>query len=273
VLLPDYDANNPLLDLGNLSRVSPAVAQDLDDSDATLGTAPDWALVEGRQDVACSDPATAPPGFGYANIRSLDPRSLATGGPTLQGLTQWYARSEIDLTPPAQLAGRLGHQFLPKCASFKVEFALHIPELAQLGESLWIDPADLTTNVNGTGTAWNAPGLSPDDWPPTRKRIERMLAKIIAERFGATSSPEYLRLKRLMDVDLDPTPNGTVDTRFGEVGGYPMARWYTTPTSNSATTDADPLFPVALRVTVDVFDDEARFARPIRQVMVFEVGR
>ena len=48
-----------------------------------------------------------------------------------------------------------------------------------------------------------------------------------------------------------------------------MARWYT---STLYGTFPDSLFPVALRVTIDVYDDEQRFERPTRHVMLFKIG-
>jgi hypothetical protein len=34
----------------------------------------------------------------------------------------------------------------------------------------------------------------------------------------------------------------------------------------------DPMFPGALRITIDVFDKERRLDRPIRHVMVIPIG-
>ena len=40
----------------------------------------------------------------------------------------------------------------------------------------------------------------------------------------------------------------------------------------SAGFEPDPIFPVALRITVELFDDAGRLERPIRHVMVIPVG-
>ena len=309
VLLIEYNADDPPPQFDESDAdYSPAVAGTLDDCHRSLGESDPYdcdvsgdipgtdgekfklALIEGRQDVVAYPADPDDPGkFHYLNDMVLnlahDP-GYDVGEFKVEDRAQWYARSELDLTPPAPIAERLGACFLPHCASFKVEFALDLPELRGLGEVLWIDPADLVAGVSGVPD-WNDEDLEEEHWSPTRARIEGMLEAIRPgdDKPGVLGKydddPEgadpnnpanraYEQLETLRDVTLyagDPekilqvAPNPATDD--------PMVRWYTAAPDR---TFPDPLFPTALRVTIDVYDDAQRFERPMRRVMVFRIG-
>lgn len=166
-------------------------------------------------------------------------------------LPEWYLRSRLDVTPPARAATRLGHYFLPKCANFKVEWTPigpgRLPKHGgiDLREMLWIDPG------------------VPNDW----------VTKIgdIRSRIEALDTLDD-RLDQLDDGNL----NNGVDL-LDELNA--LATRMADPATNGwfsrdpDTGDgSDPMWPTALRVTVDVFDDSGKFTRPIHHVMVIPVG-
>jgi prepilin-type N-terminal cleavage/methylation domain-containing protein len=301
-LLVEYDGSNPpaYLDKAN-AKYSPAVAFELDDCQPGNPASDPWtckvsgdipgtgtqkekvrlALAEGRQDVVAY-PTLDLGGtkFQYAAPRdeSIPDMVYNLGHQSDQKEVEeypaWYARAELDLTPPARIADRLGPYLLAHCASFKVEFAVDLPGLRGFGDVLWIDPADLVSGVSGVEN-WNAPSLAKDKWTPTRARIERMKQRLEAGEFGLLDAPLASSmsdaLQRLLsDGGLtggtDPAPRVTLDpaTKDG-----PMVRWYGKAPDGASP---DPLYPTALRVTVEVYDDEHRFERPTRHVMVFEIG-
>ena len=247
-----------------------------------------FALVQGRQDVVAYNSDESGP-FHINNILyDVDhnhdgnfPNNCAGGGLyPVECHPQWYARSEIDLTPPALIASRLGHYFMPGVASFKVEFALDVPELRGLGEVLWIDPADLVHDGVGGGE-WSDEDLPEEDWSPTRQRIERLLTRV-AEIEGQGDQDEGEESERYKNIEdrfqgsdsefscpMDDVPPAQRRFQPDPASGEPMARWYSAGPDGVAP---DPLFPVALRVTIDVYDDQLRLERPRRHVMVFEIG-
>ena len=273
----DYDpyAPLPVLNPNNDSTRSAAVAFNLDDEQPYDEDEVFYnALREGRQDVVAFPtiaPDTIPTHYFdyFTSIKYRDPDENDSEIPR-----EWYARSEMDLTPPVPLAKTLSAFGVPHCASFKVEFALDLPVLRGFGEVLWFDPADMVGGLAGV-TDWGAPGLSEDDWSVTRQRFERLVAKVI-DRYGADSA-QYAELDSLRTSKLvfggeeGKQFEPFIDEDTDEV--YPMAVWYTTaPGEPGVSGGADPLFPSALRITVDMYDDEGRLSRPVRHVMVFELG-
>ena len=306
VLMVEYDKSDPPppFDEDDSDGYSPAVAFALDDCHKQLGESDAYdcdvsgdipgldgerfrlALVEGRQDVVAY-PADSLQAGQFHFLEDMvfnlvhDP-DYEDGQFKVEDRAQWYARSELDLTPPALIADRLGAHFLHRCASFKVEFALNLPELRGLGEVLWIDPADLVAGVSGVDD-WNDDDLEEHDWSPTRARIEHMMLMIRPsddetgvlgeEDIEDPTTPAtraYQRLETLRDVDLYAgDPDNIVQVAPDPATGDPMARWYTAAPDG---TSPDPLYPTALRITIDVYDDEQRLDRPMRHVMIFEIG-
>lgn len=290
VLLVEYDPNNiPSQFDEDDANYSPAVATtpsdcvpddpEKDPYTCTVEAEYELGLTTGRQDVV------AYPTDGTGVFHFDDIVYNLVHHPSYNGVEyrlDWYARSELDLTPPAPIAERLGHYLLPNCASFRVEFALDLPELHGLGEVLWIDPGDLVAPT-GSVKAWNDDDLPEEDWSPTRVRLERLLKRIEDAEEDGKTSPRY---KDMEDLFKDkgakgkftppdtPTPENRNHLRFkvNLLNDEPMARWYTTGPESSVIREADPFFPVALRVTVDVYDDEKRLERPTRHMMVFKIG-
>lgn len=199
-----------------------------------------------------------------------------------------YQRSKLDLTPPAQLAKRLGHFFLPGCASFKVEWALD-PHSEFVGgrldgerEVYWVDQGDL--------------GVDPEDGGVDDNPFALLDRAIFEERRrNGRSSPRYKRLVSLLEHARLGDPDPGIDRHslahryrdFWQVSGDPEAPWnpieadsqarIATFVSNWRSVSGElveaPVFPAALRITVDVFDPEGRLDRPLRHVMVIPVGQ
>ena len=295
-LLVEYDGSNPpaYLDKTNTTKYSPAVAFELDDCQPSNPASDPWtckvngdipgtgtqkekvrlALAEARQDVVAFRAVETGSNFQYMTDM-VDNLGHQSSQKEVEQYPAWFARPELDLTPPARIADRLGPYLLAHCASFKVEFAVDLPGLHGFGEILWIDPADLVSGVSGVEN-WNAPSLAKDKWSPTRARIERMKDRVESGEFGAfdpeNPPPSHQALQRLLaegTLTAATDPEKKPCAIKYDVTGGPLVRWYG---ADAAGVSPDPLYPTALRVTVDVYDDENRFERPTRHVMVFKIG-
>jgi hypothetical protein len=212
---------------------------------------------------------------------------------------QPFARSKLDPAPPALYANRMGNYLLPNCASFKVEWTLNprsefvAGRLDGVNEVFWFDPGD---NGDPAKTV-----RTPD---PLRSLGARVAAlKKGSSQCGATDTLCW-NLDSLLDVRhaLDASPPYSLSDRFrgrNFAAGDPDAWEQLAPDKNrpnlvvfTAMRPAplppppppgvpppplsepvlDPMFPGALRITVDVFDKERRLDRPIRHVMVVPIG-
>jgi hypothetical protein len=160
-----------------------------------------------------------------------------------ESANNWLQRCSLDATPPAAMAERMGAYLLPNCASFKVEWTFAPggtagDALAAIPDSLWIDP------MNYEAITDPANGLIAD----------------LREEYLEHSAG----LDDLNDLLIDPTRQLT--------SGQPVLWHAENPSGDAPPGEPDPLFPSALRVTIDVYDDVGRLERPIRHVMVIPVG-
>ncbi len=196
-----------------------------------------------------------------------------------------YVRSELDPTPPPLYADRLGHYSLPHCASFKVEWSLNpksefvAGRLDGVKEILWFDPGDA--------------GNPPD---PLRSLAEAYERETDAD---VKADLDLLLMDKSFDGSID-FDNGfpieySLTDRFrgpGFTNANPDSAWeqlaagrvrpnlvvFTAarlgPRDDSGmyTRVPDAVFPGALRITVDIFDEERRLERPLRHVMVIPIG-
>ncbi len=208
-------------------------------------------------------------------------------------------RSQLDPSPPALCAGRLGHYLLPNCASFKVEWSLNprsdfvAGRLDGGNEILWFDPGHVDDQTK--------PSKSGDDpMKALTKAIDSLSARITVE--SNVPKKEALKAQRaaLNDLLKTETPHSdkmeySLEERFGVPPSgannctvaerlasdqranlilFAANRRVLDPTGVLPPAYVpDDIFPGALRVTVDVFDPERRLERPIRHVMVIPVGR
>lgn len=223
--------------------------------------------------------------------------------PEAAAAVNWIGRTQLPETPISRQAQRMGAYFLPKCASFKVEWALDTTDvnygalrgtgLPGDGEIIWIDPGEFAKAVvdiqNRLIAFWN------DACPDSPGGVHPLICRNIVERLRSEL------LGKL--VPLDPRPTGFVPddclekhetSRFvdpGQNGNInPVTRsthlFYTQKPlplcflpflgAGGVTVPPsvpDPLFPRALRITVDVYDPAGRLEKPIRHVMVLPVGQ
>ncbi len=219
--------------------------------------------------------------------------------------------SLVDPTPPYTQSKRLGHYFLPNCASFKVEWALDVSDvdygplrgtnLPGASSIIWIDPAHFAQNVADIQSAFQ------------QYYVDECAGDIICQ--GQVRSVWISVISKLVPADPSMSIPASVDcetnmngpdfyemclgahtpTRFadpGPTGGadltvLPAHIFYArNPAPSCAGNFApgrgacapppeqpDALFPKALRITVDVNDPAGRLDKPIRHVMVLPVGR
>lgn len=236
--------------------------------------------------------------FGYEQqvLRpQLDAAGVPIGGPwflpaifgdwTLpyQDRVKPFARSSLDPTPPALFAARIGHYLLPNCASFKVEWTLN-PHSEFVAERL-----DRANEV-----FWFDPGHSTDPLAELKGKITELEPKT-----DDASKALYDDLDSLMN---DHSPDGSYNPATGERYAYslsnrfrgtvmpstppgydwdplaPVSRFNlvvftaTRPGPPLSEPVLDPMFPGALRITIDVFDKQLRLDRPIRHVMTIPIG-
>jgi len=209
-----------------------------------------------------------------------------------------FARSFLDPTPPVDLRDAddnsmqpMGQYFLPNCASFKVEWMLDprsdlvAGRLDAVRDPLWFDPGRHPTN---TGENWT-------NTNPASELIQR------AEQAGAGTPLNDALLSLLDQPSVHPdrinAPNNALigyslgdrilgPTVQGE-RGTAVDPWETLSADGRPNLIAfgasrfdvltgeiveEDLFPAALKITIDLYDREGRFDRPIRHVMVIPVG-
>ena len=196
-----------------------------------------------------------------------------------------FARSRLDPTSPAPLADRLGHYFLPNCASFRVEWTLN-PHSDFVGgrldgtrEVYWFDPGRFDPDdpaghplaelevARDAATGQLEANLNsllddrtehPDGLPPY-SLSDRFLGQRLQER--RTGDPDGFD-----ELALEFAPQLASDVRPNTVSFGPRRRSWT------AEIVPEDIFPAALRITIDVFDSERRLERPTRHVIVAPVG-
>jgi type II secretory pathway pseudopilin PulG len=205
-----------------------------------------------------------------------------------QPFSEWhkpYARSWLDVTPPPIYASRLGHYFLPNCASFKVEWSLDpkssfvAGRLDGTSEVFWFDPGDM-------GDPSRTMFTGPDPLYSLQARIEELsfktdsaskkrmntLNKLLTERTQHADGSVYSLSDRFRGPSWPGAdPNYTWDQLAPD--GRPNLEVFTATRPTTTGSDApDDVWPGALRITVDVFDRERRLDRPTRHVIVVPIG-
>ncbi len=227
--------------------------------------------------------------------------------------------SQVDTEPPPLLAKRMGHYFLPNCASFKVEWTLDPQSefvggrLDGINDTLWFDPGD-----NGDPLLPAATG--PDPLRSAALMLQKLGAQI-GDLDANKGKQDYLieRQNNLTSLIQDPWEDGSM-TGYCEQFGYSLQDRFRGPsqahTDPSGDPDCpwkhpfdpsvkrpnmhvftatrpklqenppgsleynwngndlapDPMFPGAIRITIDMYDKEGRLERPIRHVMIIPLG-
>jgi len=211
-----------------------------------------------------------PQRFLPAIFDPLNPFSI----PPALSLTQYpFARSQLDETPPAATVPRaLGHYFLPKCASFKVEWSLDPRSafvdgrLDGLHEVIWFDP----------GSADPLASL-------VRAEQDQRNSILVQNNLRELRTAIPFRDNALPDWD-----QYSFETRFGGTKYDPTTKWVgpdgrpnivvfraNVPRQNAAgkiTFVPEDIFPHALRITVELYDSNGRLDKPTRHVMVVPIG-
>ncbi len=216
--------------------LDPAFAPGVDDlPNATPdeGANGPFQLSDGIFDVIVQDELTTGTLFFDVNV--------VAGAPAFPLLQRWARRSRMDLTPPPLHASRLGHYFIPKCASFKVEWGFSHPGV--VGEVVWVDPADIAGSVLTQFANAVPPVVAPD---PV---FNEFAPPVGVGRFDPTdaATPDWSIGTTHMFLSHDFIPGGNPD-------------------------NLDPFFPRVLRITVDINDRAGKFAKPFRHVMIIPVG-
>lgn len=185
--------------------------------------------------------------------------------PVLVPSSKPLSRSTLDESPPAVYGQRIGSYFMPGCASFKVEWALD-PDSEFVAGRL-----DAETTLHWIDHGLENPLQSLDDAiedaTGTRKAD---LNSLVNTKQLHPDGQSYSLADRFRD---DPE---WVQSPLNQ-GGEPRLAVFTASRkamSQSGVPELvpDDIFPVALKITVDVFDKNRRLERPTRHVMIIPVG-
>lgn len=202
-----------------------------------------------------------------------------------------FARSWLDVTPPPIYANRLGHYFLPNCASFKVEWSLDpkspfvAGRLDGTSEVLWIDPGNIENPPDPLHSLKDrrdrlAIAIQAATSQNEKKALEaqqRNLQSLLCEQTQHADGTRYSLADRFRGVTCDGTgydPN-LAWPQLAPGGQRPNLEVFTAtrpPSVPGSEPAPDDVWPGALRITVDVFDRERRLDRPIRHVIIVPVG-
>ena len=191
-----------------------------------------------------------------------------------------FARSVLDPTPPPRLADRLGHYFLPNCASFKVEWALD-PNATFVDGRLdgqkqlyWVDPGMEDPLDSTRKEAANTGSEELDEL-----LADQLLGDTLVPGGGGPNVEQHYSLSERFGggdfLEPDWHGHGLTDGTRANLVVFAASRRRAAPFNPLVAGDPMPedIFPVALRITVDLFDEERRLERPVRHVIVVPVGR
>ncbi len=205
-----------------------------------------------------------------------------------QSRGDWIRRSILDVTLPAPIANRIGHYLLPHCASFKVEWTFDPDVLGGGDRVLWVDynrchgvpgPNGLYCAILNErdramelATQKGIPKASRDRFVARVRRLDKML-----KRFDKGHDKYDPRFPKFADKECTDQQTCSPYPDFAQIRGifwFPQTVWVDDdrPPKSVCIPRRDAYFPVALRITVDVYDDNMRLDRPVRHVMVIPVG-
>lgn len=199
-------------------------------------------------------------------------------------------RSRLDPAPPPLYANRLGHYFLPNCASFKIEWALN-PGSDFVGGRLegerrlfWFDPG--WVDPKKPADPPDQPGEGPlgrltatidqveNDWPGLPQENPRWLrlTALHEDRLGQGIQGPYSLQQRFGGAAHPVMGPAWNSCGYGNGVRANMAFFAASGRDTGGKVVPEAIFPAALRITVDLYDDQRRLGRPIRHVIIAKVG-
>ncbi len=210
--------------------------------------------------------------------------------PIFKGIRYWpraltqavpYLRSDMDPTPPPRLADRLGHYFLPNCASFKVEWSLDPRSAFVSGrldderDILWIDQGNLGADpldaADDDPLAALTQAFDEAEADPAQALRAEALRQLKEDLLGGNAA--YSLEERFTGPPKGDLANwGSPDAIYGPTDVPRLAVFTAKRRDDNDNVIDEDIFPVALRITIDLYDDLARLGRPIRHVMVIPLG-
>ena len=203
-------------------------------------------------------------------------------------LDDLFSRSQLDPTPPPARAERLGHYFLPDCASFKVEWTLD-PHCDFVGgrlegtrEVFWFDPGRFDPQDPKEHPLTELEAARNAATGQLRLNLESLLDNQTLHRDGG----RYSLSDRFLGERLQERRTGDPDRGWPELALSFAPGLGSAVRPNLVVFRPDPakgggggtfdviedIYPSALRITIDVLDKERRLERPTRHVIVAPVG-
>ena len=201
------------------------------------------------------------------------PKAFDPNEPTFSSA---LARSQLDATPPPAKARQLGHYMLPGCASFKVEWALNprsefvAGRLEGTREMLWFDPGNPVDPLASIKRAEDSLSGSK----PTERILREQLRSLWQDDTLHPDGREYSLDDRFGTAPRSPDYNFRAPDGRPNIAMFGAGRRGQTDLNGDGMADivSEDIFPIALRVTIDVYDSKRRLDRPTRHVMVIPVG-
>lgn len=234
-----------------------------------------------------ADPSTYQPGEGPGFGPAYD-----VNGVNPEALVHMMPRALLDSAPPSNQVNRMGQFFLPHCASFRVEWALDMRDVIAHFDSdasfnqrcfdakveflpftkdvIWVDPLNFAETIEKMWSVIDQINMSATDPVCVPLEMPEFVEKFLGK----------LIFRNPTDYVNYPNPDRFAEISGGNVVPYDTHIFYANKPFSQATNppqlvvdQPDPLFPKALRITVDVYDPADRLERPIRHVMVLPVGQ
>ena len=234
----------------------------------------------------------------YAYVRNP---ATDTDPNDVNAVVNWMRRTQLAADPTADQADRLGAYFLPHCASFKVEWALDLsdfdfgacrmPEMPGAQSTIWVDPANFAQLIVDLQDAIDNPASAPGcPGPVFQDKVMQIRNRLVPHDPTYGAGPNWQACLAEHDPSRFVDPGGPSGTATPEMRSthifYPKKprpscfESYIDPNTGEPYNSViappevpDPLFPKALRITVDVYDPANRLPHPIRHVMVLPVGQ
>jgi len=131
------------------------------------------------------------------------------------------APSRLDPSPPPQRADRMGHYFLPHCASFKVEWMLDPQSefvggrLDGINDAMWFDPGNERCD-------WPTPKSGPDPLCSAAFMIDRLGKRAKVETNAASKEFLLRQQANLRSLIEDPWDDGSLGNLLCDQAGYSL---------------------------------------------------
>ncbi|MCG3129998.1 MAG: hypothetical protein FLDDKLPJ_00745 [Phycisphaerae bacterium] len=244
-------------------------------------TSGDYPILKGLADIVYNYDYTAqvlrdavPPPYSRSMMGNPPPGAMFYDDQLFPWMnTPYQGRSIGDAALPSALAeaGGLSAYFLPRCASFKVEWTFEdAGGVLKSGDHVvWFDTWMRDSSDDAQKVSLFRTLEQEEEYYRARRDANRANAFRELHDSLWSSCDDGTSIAR---PRFDPGYFGG-DVAYAGIGWFPRTLPLDCNGNVLGAATPDPFFPTALRITVDVVDDLNRLDKPIRHVMVIPVGR